>query len=72
MWCVGMGQIDKGDDPRSTTVGIITCTGRQSTSCIILNIVYNLFNNIAYYIYIHSHIKLITRVSYYVGLNIYI
>ena len=37
----------------STTVRIITCTGSKPTPCIILNIVYNLLNNIVYYIYIH-------------------
>ena len=38
---------------KSTTVRIITCTGSKPTPCIILNIVYNLLNNIVYYIYIH-------------------
>ena len=39
--------------PKSTTFRIITCTGSKSTPCIILNIVYNLLNNIVHYIYIN-------------------
>ena len=38
---------------KSTTVWIITCTGSKSTPCIILNIVYNLLNNIVDYIHIN-------------------
>ena len=51
---------------KSTMVRIITCTCSKSTSCIIFNIVYNLLNNIVYYMYIHF-LYLInkTLVSYY-------
>ena len=42
------------------TFWIITCIGSKSTSCIILNIVYDLLNNIVYNIYIIIYFALLS------------
>ena len=57
---------------KSTTVRIITCTDSKSTPCIILNIVYNLLNNIVYYIYIYflyliNNHRVLLYVGFYMG-----
>ena len=57
---------------KSTTVRIITCTGSKSTPCLILNIVYNILNNIVYYIYINFQylINIQSILSFICGVNI--